>query len=103
MVCLVQVSHIPQENGEGLQILHYVDGQKYEPHYDYFLDTVNPQEIYGGQRVATMLIYLTTVDEGGETFFPASDDKVTGDEWSDCAKRGLAVKTQKGDALLFYR
>ena len=99
----VQVSHIPEENGEGMQVLHYVNGQKYEPHHDYFHDTVNPQKSNGGQRVATMLMYLTTVAEGGETVFPNSAERVVGNQWSDCAKRGLAVKTQKGDALLFFR
>lgn len=35
--------------------------------------------------------------------FPnAEEGKVSGPEWSDCAKRGLAVKAVKGDALLFY-
>lgn len=45
----------------------------------------------------------TTVEEGGETVFPNAADKVTGPEWSECAKAGLAVKTRKGDALFFYR
>ena len=99
----MQVSHIPEENGEGMQVLHYVNGQKYEPHHDYFHDTVNPQKSNGGQRVATMLMYLTTVEEGGETVFPNSAEKVEGEQWSECARRGLAVKTQKGDALLFFR
>ena len=99
----MQVSHIPEENGEGMQVLHYVNGQKYEPHHDYFHDSVNPQKSNGGQRVATMLMYLTTVEEGGETVFPNSAEKVDGAQWSECAKRGLAVKTMKGDALLFYR
>lgn len=44
------------EHGEGLQILHYEVGQKYEPHYDYFLDEFNTQN--GGQRMATLLMYL---------------------------------------------
>ncbi|XP_010502545.1 PREDICTED: prolyl 4-hydroxylase 5-like isoform X2 [Camelina sativa] len=39
---------IPVENGEGLQVLHYQVGQKYEPHYDYFLDEFNTKN--GGQR-----------------------------------------------------
>lgn len=99
----MQVSHIPEDNGEGMQVLHYINGQKYEPHHDYFHDTVNPQKSNGGQRVATMLMYLTTVEEGGETVFPNAAEKVEGSQWSDCAKRGLAVKTMKGDALLFFR
>ena len=44
------------ENGEGLQVLHYGVGEKYEPHYDYFLDEFNTKN--GGQRVATVLMYL---------------------------------------------
>eukprot|EP00976_Prorocentrum_cordatum_P098386 1191382-Prorocentrum_minimum.AAC.1 len=46
------------ENGEGLQILNYDVGQKYEPHYDYFADKVNTDPSRGGQRLATMLMYL---------------------------------------------
>lgn len=34
--------------------------------------------------------------------FPNADRKVSGPEWSDCAQRGLAVKTVRGDALMFY-
>jgi len=44
------------EHGEGLQVLHYEVGQKYEPHYDYFLDDFNTKN--GGQRIATVLMYL---------------------------------------------
>ncbi len=44
------------DHGEGLQVLHYEVGQKYEPHYDYFLDTFNTKN--GGQRIATVLMYL---------------------------------------------
>jgi prolyl 4-hydroxylase len=46
------------ENQEGLQILHYHDGQKYEPHFDFFHDPVNAKPENGGQRVVTMLMYL---------------------------------------------
>ena len=41
-------------------------------------------------------------DEGGETVFPESENKVTGKQWSDCAKKGLAVRAVKGDAVLSY-
>ena len=43
------------------------------------------------------------MEEGGETVFPQAETKVTGPEWSECAKQGLGVKTKKGDALLFFR
>ncbi|XP_058186352.1 probable prolyl 4-hydroxylase 7 [Rhododendron vialii] len=94
---------LPEENGESLQILHYEHGQKYEPHFDYFYDKIN-QEL-GGHRVATVLMYLSDVKRGGETVFPDSEAKVTqpkDDDWSDCAKKGYAVKPNKGDALLFF-
>jgi prolyl 4-hydroxylase len=44
----------------------------------------------------------TTVEEGGETVLPHADQKVSGEGWSECAKRGLAVKAVRGDALMFY-
>ncbi|GJP38985.1 hypothetical protein CLOM_g23385 [Closterium sp. NIES-68] len=92
---------LPKEHGEAIQILKYEIGQKYDAHYDYFFDAVNTQ--MGGHRVATVLMYLTSVDEGGETVFPNAKPKPPLDaSLTDCANRGLAVKPQKGDALLFY-
>lgn len=99
---LAHVTMIPEENGESLQILKYINGQKYEPHTDYFHDSVNSDPAHGGQRIATVLMYLTTPEEGGETVFPYATPAVTGDGWSDCAKAGLAVKAKRGNALLFY-
>jgi prolyl 4-hydroxylase len=52
------VSFLPVENGEGIQILRYENGQKYEPHWDFFFDKVNSDPRTGGQRIATMLMYL---------------------------------------------
>eukprot|EP00884_Botryococcus_braunii_P014162 jgi/Botrbrau1/22747/Bobra.0132s0080.1 len=95
-------THFPEENGEGIQVLHYVNGQKYEPHHDFFHDKYNARAETGGQRVATVLMYLSTPEEGGETIFPNAGRKVTGPGWSKCALKGLAVKAKKGDALLFY-
>lgn len=58
---LAMVTMLPEENGEALQILEYVDGQKYEPHTDYFHDQLNQDRSHGGQRVATVLMYLRQV------------------------------------------
>eukprot|EP00803_Ostreobium_quekettii_P004662 evm.model.scf_3141.1 EVM.evm.TU.scf_3141.1 scf_3141:6100-10850(+) len=101
---VAQVTMIPVEHQEGMQILKYVNGEKYEPHFDYFHDVVNQKPESGGQRIMTMLMYLSTVPEGGETVFPnaVKSEHVGGPEWSDCAKRGLAVKAKKGDAIMFY-
>ncbi|KAL0925901.1 hypothetical protein M5K25_004276 [Dendrobium thyrsiflorum] len=94
---------LPEENGEAIQILHYENGEKYEPHYDYFHDKNN--QALGGHRIATVLMYLSNVIKGGETIFPNSQAKLSqekDDTWSDCAKNGYAVKAEKGDALLFF-
>ena len=63
----------PEENGEGLQVLHYEPGTEYKPHYDYF----DPNEPgtptilkRGGQRVATVIMYLAEPEKGGGTIFP---------------------------------
>lgn len=61
------------ENGESMQVLHYEHGQKYEPHFDYFHDKAN--QILGGHRVATVLMYLSNVEKGGETIFPNAEVK----------------------------
>lgn len=63
----------PEENGEGLQILHYRPGAQYKPHYDYF-DPAEPGTAVilkrGGQRVATLVMYLAEPEKGGGTTFP---------------------------------
>jgi len=63
----------PVEFGEGLQILRYSPGAQYRPHYDYF-DPVEPGTPTilrrGGQRVATILMYLAEPAKGGGTVFP---------------------------------
>ncbi|KAI3797315.1 hypothetical protein L1987_32571 [Smallanthus sonchifolius] len=101
---IADFTFIPVEHGEGLQVLHYEEGQKYEPHFDYFLDEFNTKN--GGQRIATVLMYLSDVEEGGETVFPASLGNFSSNpEWnnlSECAKKGLHVKPKMGDALLFW-
>lgn len=73
-ICIIEILTLLScntENGESIQILHYENGQKYEPHFDYFHDKVN-QEL-GGHRVATVLMYLSDVEKGGETIFPNSE------------------------------
>jgi len=63
----------PVENGEGLQVLRYRPGAEYKPHYDYF-DPAQPGTPSilkrGGQRVASLVMYLNTPARGGATTFP---------------------------------
>ncbi len=79
----------PIENGEGLQILHYKPGAEYKPHYDYF-DPAEPGTPTilkrGGQRVATIIMYLSEPEKGGGTTFPDVQ---------------LEVAPQRGNAVFF--
>jgi hypothetical protein len=76
-----QLVGIPEEYGEGLQVLRYEVGQEYKPHQDYF---DKPGEY--GQRTTTVLLYLNTPEEGGGTVFPDAD---------------LHVEAAQGNALVF--
>lgn len=77
----------PVERGEGIQVLHYQAGAEYRPHFDYFPEQNSGSTLHlaqGGQRVATLVMYLNDVTEGGETVFPDVALSVT-------PKRGSAV------------
>ena len=80
---------LPVANGEPLQLLHYPVSGEYEPHHDYF-DPAFPgsavQLARGGQRVATVVMYLHEPQEGGDTYFPELE---------------LSVRPRRGSALYF--
>ncbi len=63
----------PADRGEGLQVLRYGPGAEYKPHYDYF-EPSDPGTATltrrGGQRVATVILYLSEPRQGGGTVFP---------------------------------
>lgn len=76
---IARLLHWPAQNGEGLQVLRYPPGAQYRPHYDYF----DPREPgtpailqRGGQRVATLIMYLCAPEAGGATVFPDIDVQV---------------------------
>lgn len=58
----------PVVNGEDIQVLRYQNGQKYGDHFDYF-DPKVPGSMDSGNRIATVLMYLSDVEFGGETCF----------------------------------
>lgn len=87
---LAQLAGLPVENGEALQLLSYQIGQYYKPHYDYFDPAWGGSAkilACGGQRVASCVMYLNTVESGGETHFPEVD---------------VTVQAIKGDAVFFF-
>ncbi|KAL8554679.1 hypothetical protein ACS0TY_002751 [Phlomoides rotata] len=97
---IARATMIPKSHGEAFNVLRYEVGQRYVSHYDAF----NPAE-YGPiktQRVASFLLYLSDVEEGGETMFPFENgaNMNTGYDYEGCI--GLKVRPRRGDSLLFY-
>ena len=84
-----ELMNCPIENGEGLQVLRYGKLAKNTPHFD-FLQPSNQKNrdslVRSGQRISTLVIYLNTVESGGETVFP---------------EVGLAVSAKQGNAAYF--
>lgn len=79
----------PLEKGEGLQVVHYETGGRYASHFDYFPPAdpgCIPHLVCGGQRTATLIVYLNDVEAGGETFF---------------SRAGISFSPRKGQALYF--
>ncbi|KAL4447638.1 hypothetical protein ABPG75_004857 [Micractinium tetrahymenae] len=104
-------THLPNANHEDLQVLRYEKGQTYRDHYDINdsperLAQMKASGQLGGMRSATLLMYLSDVQEGGETAFPygrwIDAGKQASPPYSECAARGTAVKPRKGDAVLFF-
>jgi prolyl 4-hydroxylase len=79
---------VTSKNVEDIQVVHYVNGQKYDAHHDWGVSG------YPESRYITMLLYLTTQEDpnaGGETSFPKAGDGA-----------GISVTPVKGTAVLFY-
>ncbi|GMV60740.1 2-oxoglutarate-dependent dioxygenase [Betaproteobacteria bacterium PRO7] len=79
----------PVERGEPIQILHYKPGAEYKPHFDFFDPAYPGNEkvlAMGGQRIATLVMYLNDVVAGGSTVFP---------------EVGLDVLPRRGNAVYF--
>jgi prolyl 4-hydroxylase len=86
---IARIIRWPVERGEGLQILRYSVGAQYKPHYDYFVPTEAGTSVLlrqGGQRLASMVIYLQEPEGGGATTFPDI---------------GLEVSPKRGSAVFF--
>eukprot|EP01048_Picozoa_sp_COSAG05_P010580 COSAG05_NODE_941_length_6510_cov_42.192482_4_plen_248_part_00 len=75
---------------EEFQVIHYEKNQEYRPHYDAY-DTSGEHgqanTVRGGNRLLTVLMYLSDVEAGGGTSFP---------------NIGITVTPKKGRVLVFY-
>eukprot|EP00934_Nitzschia_sp_Nitz4_P002205 Nitzschia sp. Nitz4//scaffold313_size41840//31735//33102//NITZ4_007439-RA/size41840-processed-gene-0.14-mRNA-1//-1//CDS//3329547439//2205//frame0 len=78
-----QVTKIPRSHFESFQILEYGHNQFYRRHHD---SSNGKDDTPPGHRILTFFLYLTDVEEGGETYFNQLD---------------LAVSPKKGRALVW--
>jgi prolyl 4-hydroxylase len=74
----------PIERFEPCSFVSYRPGEEYRPHVDYFTDEqiVANEQLkgdFGGQRIATFLLYLRAPEEGGETCYLHPGVHVTGE------------------------
>ena len=79
---------LPGSHCEDISVIHYPQGGEFLPHVDFLeADPANPR-VFGteGDRIATVVVYLNQVKEGGTTCFPAL---------------GLEISPQTGSALYF--
>jgi prolyl 4-hydroxylase len=86
---LAALAHWPAECSEPFQLQKYGVTQEYRPHFDWLDPDSSGHRSHlarGGQRLATFVLYLSDVDQGGGTVFPAL---------------GLEVFPKKGSALWF--
>ena len=84
MLRIQNVTGVPFRNYEHFQVLRYEPGQYYRTHHDM---SERDNAMAAGARVYTFFLYLSDVEEGGETNFPRLDD--------------LDVRPRKGRALLW--
>ena len=85
-----ELTNIPFEHAEKLQVVKYQPGGFYNAHYDASCDDKKECvefEKNGGQRIVTLIIYLNDDYEGGHTDFPNLNKQ---------------YKLKKGSALRFY-
>lgn len=86
---LAALAQWPIERGEGMQFLRYDPGNEYRAHFDWMnpdLPGLRKHMEVGGQRLGTFVPYLSKVESGGGTLFPAI---------------GLEVMPKKGGAVFF--
>ncbi len=81
---------LPLNYQEALQVVRYQPGGFFRSHYDTCIGTKDycyNMNRRGGNRYATILIYLNDVEDGGETCF---------------TKLKRCIKPEKGKAVLFF-
>jgi len=83
------VTGVPIDNYESFQVLRYMPGQQYRPHHDM---SRSDNMLASGPRIYTFFLYLSDVEEGGETEFPLIKRP---------SGATVKVKPRRGSALLW--
>lgn len=100
---IAAVTLLPRHHGEAFNVLRYRLNAKYDSHMDIF----DPKDFgpQPSQRMATVLTYLSDVQEGGETIFK-KEGKDNADvevhDYVTCEPDKFKYKPRKGDAVLFF-
>lgn len=95
---IANLTGIPDENSEHLQLLKYADGQFYRQHHDYIEDDIDRPV---GPRVLTAYLYLNDVEAGGGTRFPKLGRWKRNKYGRRRGKTGLTIMPKKGRLLLW--
>eukprot|EP00927_Polykrikos_kofoidii_P009484 TRINITY_DN13950_c1_g1_i1.p1 TRINITY_DN13950_c1_g1~~TRINITY_DN13950_c1_g1_i1.p1 ORF type:complete len:501 (-),score=63.32 TRINITY_DN13950_c1_g1_i1:54-1556(-) len=114
------LTRVPMDHNEEVQLLRYGQGQFYFAHLDWSdLPLYNGQRAqwqykhYGHRdRMATLFWYLNDVSDGGQTVFPKHGDPICPGIMSTCpgvtnvdtksCDVGLRVKPKRGSVILWY-
>jgi len=72
---------------EEFQVLNYGIGGHYEPHYDFAMTHETRFEEWLGNRIATVIFYLSDVQAGGRTVFN---------------KLGVGSSPEKGSCIVWF-
>jgi prolyl 4-hydroxylase len=71
---ITNITFLPEENSEFLQLLKYEEGEYYRTHHDYIEFQRDRQP---GVRILTIFLYLNEVEAGGGTNFPHLKPPIT--------------------------
>ncbi|PIN22264.1 Prolyl 4-hydroxylase alpha subunit [Handroanthus impetiginosus] len=86
---------LPIEYSKSLQFLHF-GHEDSNRNYNYFHNKSATQ--VGEPLLATVILYLSNVSQGGQILFPQLENKM----WSDCTKNSYVLKPTRGNAILFF-
>ncbi|PXF48730.1 putative prolyl 4-hydroxylase 7 [Gracilariopsis chorda] len=101
---VVSLTGFSIKNTESIGVNRYRSGQYFNPHYDFLEEQQlsGAPHFRGCQRAGTILIYLSDVEEGGETVF-ARDGFLDGYFlYDENNPDHLRVKPKRGRVLVWY-